>query len=96
MSETWRYTVFGQCYPKRVHATLGWEQKLRRRKDKGSIMVLREACPQCRSRWDKRNGRLHMGKQDRCGKVCGRAFVLHPEHQVITAEQRTRSSGAVM
>ena len=52
-------------------------------------MVSREACPQCRSTWFKRNGHIHTGKQNHRCKVCGRAFVLNPEHPVITEEQRT-------
>ena len=52
-------------------------------------MVLREACPQCGSRWYKGNGYIHTGKQNHRCKACGRAFVLNPENQVITAEQRT-------
>jgi insertion element IS1 protein InsB len=51
-------------------------------------MILREACPQCGSRWYKRNGHIHTGKQNHRCKLCGRAFVLHPERQVITEEQR--------
>jgi insertion element IS1 protein InsB len=48
----------------------------------------REACPQCGSRWYKRNGHIHTGKQNHRCKVCGRAFVLTPEHSVITEERR--------
>lgn len=51
-------------------------------------MVLREACPQCGSTWFKRNGHIHTGKQNHRCKVCGRTFVLHPENQMITDEQR--------
>ena len=52
-------------------------------------MVPRETCPQCGSRWYKRNGHIHTGKQNHRCKQCGRAFVLNPENQVITEEQRT-------
>ena len=52
-------------------------------------MVPREACPQCGSTWYKRNGHIHTGKQNHRCKLCGRAFVLNPENQVITEEQRT-------
>src|SRR3954469_9274761 len=52
------------------------------------MMTPREACPQCGSRWYKRNGHIHTGKQNHSCKVCGRAFVLTPENFVITAEQR--------
>jgi insertion element IS1 protein InsB len=51
-------------------------------------MIPREACPQCGSMWFKRNGYTHTGKQNHRCKVCGRAFVLHPTHSVITEEQR--------
>ena len=51
-------------------------------------MIIREACPQCRSRQYKRNGRIHTGKQNHKCKDCGRAFVLVPENHVITEEQR--------
>jgi insertion element IS1 protein InsB len=51
-------------------------------------MVPRETCPQCGSRWYKRNGHIHTGKQNHRCKRCGRAFVLNPENQVITEEQR--------
>src|SRR6266403_5201978 len=52
-------------------------------------MIMRKACPRCGSTWYKRNGHIHTGKQNHRCKVCGRAFVLNPEHQVITEEQRT-------
>jgi insertion element IS1 protein InsB len=48
----------------------------------------REACPQCGSRWYKRNGHIHTGKQNHRCKLCDRAFVLTPENSLITAEQR--------
>jgi insertion element IS1 protein InsB len=51
-------------------------------------MTPREACPQCGSRWYKRNGHIHTGKQNHRCKVCGRAFVLTPDNAVITEEQR--------
>jgi insertion element IS1 protein InsB len=52
-------------------------------------MVPRQTCPQCGSRWYKRNGHIHTGKQNHRCQRCGRAFVLNPQNQVITAEQRT-------
>ena len=52
-------------------------------------MTPREACPQCGSPWFKRNGHIYTGKQNHRCKSCGRAFVLNPEHPVITEEQRT-------
>ena len=51
-------------------------------------MVEREACPQCGSSQYKRNGRIHSGKQNHKCKACGRAFVLIPEHHVITEEHQ--------
>jgi insertion element IS1 protein InsB len=53
------------------------------------MRVPREACPQCGSTWYKRNGHIHTGKHNHRCKLCGRAFVLNPEHPVITEEQRT-------
>ena len=53
------------------------------------MMDSREACPQCGSRWYKRNGHIHTGKQNHRCKLCGRSFVLTPENSVITEEQRT-------
>jgi insertion element IS1 protein InsB len=52
------------------------------------MMTPREACPQCGSRWYKRNGHIHTGKQNHRCKHCGRAFVLTPENSVITEDQR--------
>src|SRR5690242_9113401 len=52
------------------------------------MMTARESCPQCGSRWYKRNGHMHTGKQNHRCKLCGRAFVLTPENSVITEEQR--------
>lgn len=51
-------------------------------------MVEREACPQCGSRWYKRNGHIHTGKQNHRCKQCGRALVLNPENLLITEAQR--------
>ena len=51
-------------------------------------MIKREACPQCGSRRDKRNGRIHTGKQHHKCTACGRAFVRVPENHVVTEEQR--------
>jgi len=51
-------------------------------------MIMREACPQCRSTWYKSNGHSHTGTQTHHCKLCGRAFVLAPENFVITEEQR--------
>src|SRR5262245_66297404 len=50
-------------------------------------MLTREACPLCGSRWYKRNGHSHTGKQNHLCTVCSRAFVLTPENVVITEEQ---------
>src|ERR1043166_192823 len=52
------------------------------------MMMAREGCPQCGSRWFKRNGHIHTGKQNHRCKRCGRAFVLTPANAVITEEQR--------
>src|SRR6185369_12108644 len=52
------------------------------------MMIPREACPQCGSRWYNGNGHIHTGKQNHRCKMCGRAFVLNPENSVITEEQR--------
>lgn len=52
------------------------------------MVTLREACPQCGSTRYKRNGHIHTGKQNHRCKLCGRAFVLHPENAVVTEEQR--------
>src|SRR5918999_2108926 len=52
------------------------------------MLTPREACPQGGSRWYKRNGHIHTGKQNHRCKVCGRSFVLTPDNFVITAEQR--------
>jgi transposase-like protein len=52
-------------------------------------MPPREACPQCRSLWFKRNGHIHTGKQNHRCKRCGRAFVLNPENAVITEARRS-------
>ena len=46
------------------------------------------ACSQCGSRWFKRNGHIQTGKHNHRCKLCGRAFVLHPENSLITEEQR--------
>ena len=51
-------------------------------------MVPREACPQCGSRWFKRNGHIQTGKHNHQCKLCGRAFVRMPENSLITEEQR--------
>jgi insertion element IS1 protein InsB len=56
------------------------------------MMAPREACPQCGSTWDKRNGHIHTGKQNHRCKLCGRAFVLVPDNHVITEEQRALSA----
>jgi hypothetical protein len=52
------------------------------------MRVPREACPQCGSRWYKKNGHIHTGKQNHRCNVCGRAFVLTPENSLSTEEQR--------
>src|SRR5262249_1915015 len=74
-----------------VSAPCGQEQRLRRGEAEERIMVPREACPQCGSRWSKRNGKMHTGKQNHRCKLCGRAFVLPPDNTVMTAEPRRLS-----
>jgi insertion element IS1 protein InsB len=54
-----------------------------------SLMMTREACPQWGSRWYKKNGHIHPGKQPHRGKLGGRAFVLLPANRLITDEQRS-------
>jgi hypothetical protein len=51
-----------------------------------------EACPQCGSRWCKRNGHLHMGTPNRRCQAGGRAFGLTPDTSVITEEPRGLSA----
>src|SRR5216684_6288008 len=53
------------------------------------MRILRDACLRRGSQWCKRNEHMHTGRQNHRCKLCGRAFVLHPEKQVITVEQRT-------
>ena len=53
------------------------------------MRILRDACLRRGSQWYKRNEHMHTGRQNHRCKLCGRAFVLHPENQVITVEQRT-------
>jgi len=52
------------------------------------MLVLRETCPQCGSRWFKRNGHIHTGKPNHRCNLWGRAFVHNLGQPVITAEQR--------
>ena len=66
----------------------GQKRRARAEEAEESIMVQREACPQCDSTWYKRNGHIHTGKQNHCYKLCGRAFVLSPENHLITEERR--------
>jgi insertion element IS1 protein InsB len=54
------------------------------------MLAPREACPQCGSKWYKRNGHSHTGKQNHRCNLCGRAFVLTPDNSLITEEQRAR------
>src|SRR5919198_181479 len=61
---------------------------MRRGEAEESSMMPREVCPQCGSKWYKRNGHTHTGKQNHRCQLCGRAFVLVPENHVITEEQR--------
>ena len=60
---------------------------MRRGKAEESSMVLREAWPHCGSRWDKRNGHIHTGKQHHRGRACGRDFVRNPGNHSVPEEQ---------
>jgi insertion element IS1 protein InsB len=52
-------------------------------------MIIRDACPGCRSTQFKKNGHIHSGKQNHQCKVCGRQFVACIEDRLIADEQRT-------
>ena len=82
------------CYSSNAFGrfVLLWARNRNREVEKAeeSMRVPRETCPQCRSTWVKRNRHIHTGNHNYRCKVCGRAFVLNPEHPVITEEQRTR------
>jgi insertion element IS1 protein InsB len=52
-------------------------------------MIVRDACPACRSQQCKKNGHIHTGKQNHRCKQCGRQFVEHAENRLIDEEQRT-------
>jgi hypothetical protein len=51
------------------------------------MLAPREACPQWGSKWYKKNGHMHTGKQNHRCNLCGRAFVLTPANSLITEEQ---------
>ena len=59
------------------------------RRPKRGLWCRARHVPKCGSRWYKRNGHIHTGKQNYRCKRCGRAFVLNPDNTVITEEQRT-------
>ena len=52
-------------------------------------MMVRDACPECRSTQFKKNGHIHNGKQNHQCKACGRQFVASTEDRLIAGEQRT-------
>ncbi len=52
-------------------------------------MVIREACPECGSKWDKKNGHTRHGKQHHPGKACERQFVAMADDRRSTDAQRT-------
>jgi hypothetical protein len=52
-------------------------------------MVVREACPSCRSTQFKKDGYIHSGKQNYQRNACGRLFVVSTEERIIASEQRT-------
>jgi insertion element IS1 protein InsB len=52
-------------------------------------MIVRDACPTCRSQQCEQNGHIHTGKQNHRCKQCGRQFVGQAENRLIAEEQRT-------
>jgi len=52
-------------------------------------MVVRDACPGCRSTPFKKNGHIYSGKQNRQCKACRRQFVASAEDRLMAEEQRT-------
>jgi insertion element IS1 protein InsB len=52
-------------------------------------MIVRDACPKCRSTQFKKNGHIHNGKQTHQCKACGRQFVASSEDRLIADAQRT-------
>jgi insertion element IS1 protein InsB len=52
-------------------------------------MVVRDACPGCRSTQFKKNGHIYSGKQNHQCKACGRQFVASANDRLIAEEQRT-------
>jgi transposase-like protein len=52
-------------------------------------MVVRDACPGCRSPQFKKNGYIHSGKQHYQCKACGRQLVASVEAHTISDHQRT-------
>src|SRR5262245_52246250 len=52
-------------------------------------MIVRDACPACGStRFNKKNGHTHNGKQNHQCKTCPRQFVPCSEQYLISAETR--------
>jgi insertion element IS1 protein InsB len=52
-------------------------------------MIVRDACPACRSTRFKKNGHTRHGKQNHHCKACGCQFGSTAENRLITPEQRT-------
>ena len=52
-------------------------------------MLVRDACPKCRSTWYKKNGHTHQGRQNHQCQACERQFVATAEDRSIADEQRT-------
>jgi transposase-like protein len=52
-------------------------------------MVVRDACPECRSNRYKRNGRTRHGKQHHQCQACDRQFVATAKNPLMAREQRT-------
>jgi hypothetical protein len=52
-------------------------------------MLVRDACPACGSKRDKKNGHTRHGKQNHQCKACERQFVATAEDRLSADEQRT-------
>jgi transposase-like protein len=58
-------------------------------REASKTMVVRDACPECGSRYFKKNGHIHTGKQNHQCRACDRQFVVHADNRVIAEDQRT-------
>jgi insertion element IS1 protein InsB len=52
-------------------------------------IVIREACPRCKSPKYKKNGHIHNGKQNHQCKDCGRQFVDSFAHDLVSDDTRS-------